>query len=156
MSEATRDRIDTVTKRIEILEAEGNDAFDKAYTLSSLLGKYRADVILEERLLAGVWQYVYDKLCFRLRAAGGSDSYPKLVELLQPDQSHENYNFWEDGSLRFDEGMITLWLPLETADQFVKDHGIVVDVTEITTSRNRVAKQLEEMNNLIENLTRSA
>lgn len=155
MSKATRDRINIVTERIDTLEAEANDAFDKAYTLSSLLGKYRADVILEERLLAGVWQYVYDKHCFRLRAWAGVGGLTGLVELLQPNQNHEIYNFWEDGNLRFDDEMMTLWLPLKTADQFVRDHGIVVDVTEITTSRNKVAKQLEEMDALLVNLTRS-
>lgn len=154
MSTNTRDRIDTVAKRIEILEAEGNTALSNAYKLSSLHGKYQADVILEERLLAGVWQYVYDKHCFRLRADGGLDSYPKLGELLRLKQSHEKFDFWEAGSLRFDDGLMTLWLPLDTAAQFVKDHGIVVDVTEITTSRDRVVKQLEEMDALLVNLAR--
>lgn len=154
MSETTRDRIDTVAKRIEILEAEGNTALSNAYKLASLHSKYQADVILEEKLLAGVWQYVYDEYCFRLRADGGLDSYPELVGLLRPDQSHKIYGFWEDGSLRFDDGSMTLWLPLKTADQFVKDHGITVDVTEVTINRDRVAKQLEEMDALLVNLAR--
>ena len=153
MIETTRDRLATVSKRIEILEAEANKKFQDAGILRSLHTKLCAEIIAEERLLAGKWVHMPNEYVIRLEAAGDLDDFPKVQELLSPMHNHEEYSLWQNRiALRFDDGVVSLWLPHETAMQFIRDNGIVIDLDNLVKNRDDLAAKLTTANELLSNM----
>lgn len=149
MLETTRDRLATVSKRIEILEADANKKFQDAALLRSLCTKLHVEILTEEKLLAGKWKYVVYKYGILLAARDELAGLAKMRELLSPDY-HESYPLWEDATcLCIDDGEWTLRLPFETAAQFIREHGIIVDMDDALSHRDKLAKRLEVTNTLL-------
>ncbi len=149
MLEATRDRLAIVSKRIEILEADANKKFQDASLLRSLRTKLYAEILTEEKLLAGKWKYIVYKRAILLEAKDELAGLVKMRELLSPEY-HESYPLWEDATCLFmDDGAWTLSLPFETASQFIREHGIIVDTTAAIAHRDEMSKRLDATNTLL-------
>lgn len=152
MSKTMRDRLDRVSKRIDTLNDEANQKFRDANPLYEQRKKLYAQILLEEKLLAGSWAITHTKHHLGLEAVGDWNEFPKLRELLKPDY-HENYPLWDDmTSLHFDDGMVTLRLPHEIALRFIRDHGIVIDLSNLTKRRDDLVVQLETANALLRDM----
>ncbi len=155
MLEATRERIDTVAKRIDILSEEGNKKLKDAYTLATLQAKLCVEVIIGERLLAGEWRYIHDNHVVRLLAAFDRRGMIRRIrELVKPLLVYDDIKLaCADGvTLKVDVDTLTLWLTVETANQFIQENGITLDMTGLIESRNKQVKRLEETNALLSSL----
>lgn len=150
MIETTRDRLEIVSNRVAILEEGANKKFQDAGVLRSLCTKLHAEILTEEKLLAGKWIYIPDKYTVRLEAVDELDGFPKVRELLGPLHNHENYSLWEGTAcLRIDDEVLTLCLPTKTAIQFIREHGIMVDMTAAFEHRDKLTERTIAINTLL-------
>ncbi len=149
MLETTRDRLAIVSKRIEILEVDASKKFQDAALLRSLRTKLNAEILTEEKLLAGKWKYIVYKHDILLEATDELAGLAKLRELLSPDY-HESFPLWRDATcLCIDDGEWTLHLPFETAAEFIREHGIIVGMTAALAHRDEMLKRLDVTNTLL-------
>lgn len=144
-----REQLNTLSKAIDDLNKVGNKAFHDAYDLQGDRVKVYVQIIKDEKLLAGVWTIKSTEHVLELEAVEDWESFPGVRELLKPDY-HESYDFWGYATyLRFNDGVVTLSLQHEDALQFIRDHGIVVDLCNLTKERDDLVIRLDAANALL-------
>lgn len=152
MIETIRNRFVTVSKRLEILETEADKKSNDACILASLRNKLCAQILKDEKLLTGTWVIRSTEHILELEAVGGWESFPGVRELLKPDY-HERYAFWGYATyLCFNDGTVSLLLQHEDALQFIRDHGIIVDLSDLTKERDNLVTKLATANAMLSDM----
>lgn len=126
MTETTHNRLAAVLQKLEILDAEAREKSRQACTLYSLRDKLQAQILMEEKLLAGSWAIKSIEHELELGAVGDWPGLQKARKFLHPG-CPVNYFLWSTETfLRLDGDVMTLSIRHPDAVQFIKDHGIIV------------------------------
>lgn len=148
-----RQQLEILSEEIDVLKDAVAIVGRNIGPLYEKLTKLYVKIILDEKLLAQTWKITSTKHILDLEAVEDWQSFPKLRKLLKPDY-HERYSFFEGFAtyLSFDDGTVSLQLEHAVALQFIRDHGIIVDLSNLTAERDVLITKLATANALLDDV----